>query len=35
MKIDHHIHTSRHSPDSLIDPEELVEHAPRSAWTRS
>ncbi len=27
MKIDHHIHTSRHSPDSSIDPVELVERA--------
>jgi predicted metal-dependent phosphoesterase TrpH len=27
MKIDHHLHTSRHSPDSLIDPLELVERA--------
>jgi predicted metal-dependent phosphoesterase TrpH len=27
MKIDHHIHTSRHSPDSSIDPIELLEHA--------
>jgi predicted metal-dependent phosphoesterase TrpH len=27
MKIDHHIHTSRHSPDSVIDPRELVERA--------
>jgi predicted metal-dependent phosphoesterase TrpH len=29
MKIDHHLHTSRHSPDSEIDPIELVEHALR------
>jgi predicted metal-dependent phosphoesterase TrpH len=29
MKIDHHLHTSRHSPDSEIDPFELVEHALR------
>lgn len=27
MKIDHHIHTSRHSPDSSIDPVELIDHA--------
>ena len=27
MKIDHHIHTSRHSPDSSIDPFRLVERA--------
>jgi predicted metal-dependent phosphoesterase TrpH len=27
MRIDHHLHTSRHSPDSEIDPLELVEHA--------
>jgi PHP domain len=27
MKIDHHLHTSRHSPDSTIDPLELVEYA--------
>src|SRR5271165_2341377 len=27
MKIDHHIHTSRYSPDSSIDPAELLEHA--------
>ena len=26
-KIDHHVHTSRHSPDSVIDPEVLVERA--------
>jgi predicted metal-dependent phosphoesterase TrpH len=26
-KIDHHVHTSRHSPDSAIEPEELVERA--------
>jgi predicted metal-dependent phosphoesterase TrpH len=25
--IDHHLHTSRHSPDSLIDPFELIERA--------
>ena len=27
MKIDHHIHTSRHSPDSEIDPNELIDRA--------
>jgi predicted metal-dependent phosphoesterase TrpH len=27
MKFDHHIHTARHSPDSSIDPYELVERA--------
>ncbi len=27
MKIDHHIHTSRHSPDSSIRPAQLVERA--------
>jgi len=27
MKLDHHIHTSRHSPDSEIDPRELVVRA--------
>jgi predicted metal-dependent phosphoesterase TrpH len=27
MKFDHHIHTSRHSPDSEIDPLELVDFA--------
>ena len=27
MKIDHHMHTSRHSPDSAIDPLQLVERA--------
>ena len=26
-KIDHHVHTSRHSPDSVIDPRELVDRA--------
>jgi predicted metal-dependent phosphoesterase TrpH len=26
-KIDHHVHTSRHSPDSIIDPEVLVQRA--------
>src|SRR5947209_20039574 len=29
-KIDHHLHTSRHSPDSVIEPEELIVRA-RSA----
>jgi histidinol phosphatase-like PHP family hydrolase len=28
-KFDHHLHTNRHSPDSIIDPEKLVEHARR------
>jgi predicted metal-dependent phosphoesterase TrpH len=27
MKIDHHLHTSRHSPDSEMDPLELIERA--------
>ena len=27
MRIDHHLHTSRHSPDSVIDPLDLIEHA--------
>jgi predicted metal-dependent phosphoesterase TrpH len=27
MKFDHHLHTMRHSPDSVIDPLELIEHA--------
>src|SRR4029450_13239801 len=27
MKFDHHLHTSRHSPDSALDPLELVERA--------
>jgi predicted metal-dependent phosphoesterase TrpH len=27
VKIDHHLHTSRHSPDSSIDPEQLVKRA--------
>ena len=27
FRIDHHLHTSRHSPDSIIDPLELVKHA--------
>jgi predicted metal-dependent phosphoesterase TrpH len=26
-KFDHHIHTDRHSPDSIIDPDELIESA--------
>lgn len=26
-KFDHHLHTSRHSPDSIIDPLVLIEHA--------
>ncbi len=26
-KIDHHVHTSRHSPDSAIAPDELIERA--------
>src|ERR1700716_4051903 len=26
-KFDHHLHTSRHSPDSSIDPLVLIEHA--------
>ncbi len=26
-KIDHHVHTSRHSPDSLIEPKVLIERA--------
>ena len=29
-KIDHHVHTSRHSPDSVIDPEVLIERANRA-----
>jgi predicted metal-dependent phosphoesterase TrpH len=29
MRIDHHLHTTRLSPDSCIDPFELVEHAKR------
>jgi predicted metal-dependent phosphoesterase TrpH len=29
MRIDHHLHTNRYSPDSSIDPEALVEHAQR------
>jgi predicted metal-dependent phosphoesterase TrpH len=27
MKFDHHLHTSRHSPDSFMDPWKLVERA--------
>ena len=27
MRFDHHLHTSRHSPDSEVDPLELVERA--------
>jgi predicted metal-dependent phosphoesterase TrpH len=27
MRIDHHLHTERYSPDSSIDPEELIRHA--------
>ena len=26
-KFDHHVHTSRHSPDSIIDPFELIDRA--------
>ena len=26
-KFDHHLHTSRHSPDSVLDPEELIARA--------
>ena len=29
MKFDHHLHTKRHSPDSIIDPTKLIEHARR------
>jgi len=29
MKFDHHLHTKRHSPDSIIDPIKLIEHARR------
>lgn len=29
-KIDHHVHTSRHSPDSIISPAELVDRARRA-----
>ena len=29
MKFDHHLHTSRHSPDSIIDPNDLIVHARR------
>ncbi|MGZ3381038.1 MAG: PHP-associated domain-containing protein [Isosphaeraceae bacterium] len=27
MRFDHHLHTAKHSPDSSIDPWELIEHA--------
>ncbi|WP_169981260.1 PHP-associated domain-containing protein [Tautonia rosea] len=27
FKIDHHLHTTRHSPDSFLEPEELIEQA--------
>ncbi len=27
MRFDHHLHTARHSPDSNIDPDELIVHA--------
>jgi len=27
FQIDHHIHTTRYSPDSILDPEELIERA--------
>lgn len=27
FKIDHHLHTTRHSPDSYMEPEELIEQA--------
>jgi len=27
MRFDHHLHTAKHSPDSIIDPWELIEHA--------
>lgn len=29
MRFDHHLHTAKHSPDSNIDPEELIVHARR------
>lgn len=29
MKFDHHLHTEKHSPDSIIDPLELIEEAHR------
>ena len=29
-KIDHHVHTSRHSPDSIISPTELIRQALRA-----
>ncbi len=28
-KFDHHLHTTRHSPDSVIEPEQLIEEARR------
>lgn len=27
MKFDHHLHTSRHSPDSVMDPDDLLDRA--------
>lgn len=27
MRIDHHLHTSRHSPDSVMDPLEMIDRA--------
>ncbi len=27
MKFDHHLHTARHSPDSVIDPNDLIDRA--------
>lgn len=27
MKIDHHLHTTRYSPDSVIEPDQLLEYA--------
>jgi predicted metal-dependent phosphoesterase TrpH len=29
MRFDHHLHTAKHSPDSDIDPQELIEQARR------
>jgi predicted metal-dependent phosphoesterase TrpH len=29
MRFDHHLHTSKHSPDSIIDPDELIVQARR------
>ena len=26
-KFDHHLHTSRHSPDSILDPDDLIDEA--------